>query len=57
MKTKTKQFLVQGDHPIFRRIDDHCKNLKEANLLIKELKYFNYENIKLNGKEIRENVR
>ena len=57
MTIKTKQFLVQGDHPIFRRIDDRCTNLKEAKLLIKELQYFQYDNIKLNGKEITENVK
>jgi hypothetical protein len=50
---KQEKHLVEGDHPTFRRIYDFCKSGKEAKALIKELKHFNYENIKLNGKEIK----
>jgi hypothetical protein len=51
-KERPIQFLVEGDHPTFRRVFDICKDETEALGLIKEMKYFNYENITLNGKEM-----
>lgn len=51
MKKPTK-YLVEGDHPVFRRIFDIYDDEHGALLLIKEMKEFNYENITLNGKEM-----
>jgi len=45
-------YLVEGDHPIFKRIYSRFKTFSEASKLIIELIEYNYENIKLNGKEI-----
>jgi len=51
-----KEYLVQGDHVIFRRIDESFDDINEASKLIGELIEYNYENIKLNGKEITHDI-
>lgn len=44
-------YLVEGDHPISKRIyERHIKS--KAYKLVKEMKEFGYENIKIDGKEI-----
>ena len=47
----SKPFLVEADHPTFRRIHDFLETEKEAKELVTELKEFTYENITINGKE------
>ena len=43
---------VQGDHPIFAYVDKYMWNKEEVDELVKELQRLNYENIKVNGKEV-----
>ena len=50
--SKKESFLVEGDHPVFRRVYDRFYNETEALDLTEEMKTFNYENITINGKEI-----
>lgn len=47
-----KLIHVQGDHPIFAYVDKYLWNPKEVDKLVKELQRLNYENIKIDGKEI-----
>lgn len=44
---------VQGDHPTFMRIDKYLSDKKEIKELVENLKKFKYENIKINGEEIK----
>lgn len=48
---KEKSILVEGDHPIGRRIYQLCLP-DEADKLVKEMKEIGYENVTVNGKEI-----
>lgn len=48
---KQDTYLVEADHPTFRRIYDRFQSEEEANNLVKEIKKFNYENITINGKD------
>ena len=45
---------IQADHPIFQYIDKYHHDMDEVNKLVTELKRLNYENIKIDGKEIPE---
>jgi hypothetical protein len=54
---KNRTYLVEGDHPIFRRVHDIFSSEQQALILIEELKTFNYENITLNGKGVVSNDR
>lgn len=46
-----KKFIVEADHPIFKRIYQYCDQ-QEADDLVTELEEFNYENITVKEKEI-----
>ena len=48
---------IQGDHPVFMRIDKYLSDQKEIEELVEDLKKFNYENIKINGEEIKNDRR
>jgi hypothetical protein len=43
---------VQGDHPIFAYVDKYLWNPDDVKKLVEELQSYNYENIKVDGKEI-----
>ena len=51
-ETNKTKYIVEGDHPILRRIYDHCPDLGTASKLVQEMIEANYENITINGKEI-----
>jgi hypothetical protein len=48
---KQDTYLVEADHPVFRRIYDRFKSEEEARALVEDIKDFNYENITINGKD------
>lgn len=43
---------IQGDHPILRRIDKYMSEQEQIDELITEMKRLNYENIKIDKKEV-----
>jgi len=48
-----KLIHVQGDHPTFMRIDKYLSDDNDVQKLVEELTHYNYENIKVDGKEIK----
>ena len=52
VKMKARLKHVQGDHPIFQYIDKYIGDQVDVDELVAELKRLNYENIKVDGKEI-----
>jgi hypothetical protein len=53
---RTAKYLVEADHCILKRIDKRFYKEENALKLIKELCVLNYENIKLNGKEMAHDI-
>ncbi len=47
-----KLIHVQGDHPVLARVDKYLWNQDDVDELVKELQKYNYENIKVDGKEV-----
>lgn len=48
-----KLILVEGDHPILKRIYEYHHSMDNVNKLVDLMKEYNYENIKVGGKEIK----
>lgn len=48
---KNRKYLVEADHPIFKRIYQFHESFDDAFDLACEAKDLNYENITINGKE------
>ena len=51
-KERPKQYLVEADHPVLRRVFDIYNEEQEALDFIEDIKGFKYENITLNGKDV-----
>lgn len=52
----TQLIHVRGDHPIFAYVDKYLSSQTEVNELVTELKRLNYENILINGKELKDDA-